>query len=108
MAVYVLIETRTTLEHESVGDFLDLAGGLADQGAHVDLFLIQNGALMARVGIEQRIEQLLQRPNVTVWADDFSLERQFTPVAVSAGVRVGSADTLVQLLAQPGCTPIWH
>jgi hypothetical protein len=108
MAAYVLIETRASPESPQVKDFLALAASLVDRGQLVDLFLAQNAVLMAYPERESLVEQLLDRPGVTVWADDFSLESRAYPAPLLPGVRVGGADTLVQLLARPDCKPIWH
>ncbi len=108
MSLYLLIETRTMRESNQVGDFLALAKTLADAGNSVDLFLIQNGVLMAYAHIERRIEELLRQPTLTVWADDFSLQSRSLSRELLGGVRVAGADMLVRLLTRPGCKPIWH
>lgn len=108
MHSYLLIETSTTWQSERVADFLDLAGALADAGHAVDLFLIQNGALMAYSDLEPQIARLSERAGLTVWVDDFSLASRSLPRALLEGVQIASADTLVRLLTRPDCKPIWH
>jgi predicted peroxiredoxin len=109
MTPYLLIETRTASESKEVADFLVLAAALADAGSPVDLFLIQNGVLMAFAGVEPQLAELLSQPGLTVWVDDFSLaSRAATNQALLGGVRVGGAATLVELLTRPGCKPTWH
>lgn len=108
MSHYLLIETRTTWESGHVTEFLELAGALADGGNRVDLFLIQNGALMAYPKIEPRLEELIGRNGLTIWADDFSLAARSHPQDPLNGVRIGGADALIELLTQPGCKATWH
>lgn len=106
---YVLIETRTTWESEEVRAFLGLAGALADTGGSVDVFLAQNGVLMACARtLDPALVQLMHRPNVTVWVDDFSLASRVRGRQPGTGVRLGSAAILVQLITRAGCKPIWH
>lgn len=108
MTTYLLIETRTTWESEQVKGFLELAQSLADQKQTIHMFLIQNAVLMAYAEKESRIQQLLQYPNVVVWADDFSLESRALSQKLIDGVQIGDANDLVRLLTEDDCKPIWH
>jgi predicted peroxiredoxin len=109
MPPYLLIETRTLWESAEVADFLALAGSLAKAGNIVDLFLIQNGVLMAFADVESQLVELLDQPGLSIWADDFSLASRSAPHrTLLDGVRIGTAATLVELLTQPGCKPTWH
>ncbi len=108
MARYLLIETRTTWDSGGVRDFLALAEGLAEAGASVDLFLIQNGVLMAYPGVEPLVERLLRCPGLTIWVDDFSLATRRLASEPVEGLRIAGIEALVDLMAQPGSKPVWH
>lgn len=108
MSRYLVVETRSRWESSEVGGLLDLVRGLSE-ASRVDLFLIQNAVLMARAGAEPGLDALVDEPNVQVWADDFSLDcRGLGAESLNPGVRRAGADALVELLARPGCKPIWH
>jgi len=105
----LLIETRSSWESGEVGDFLEVAGRLGDHGHRVDLFLIQNGVLLARDGAYPPLADLVSRPGLHVWADDFSiLSRSLRPAELLDGITVTGIATLVELLTRPGGKAIWH
>jgi len=52
MAKYLLIESRDPFEYGDVDYFCNMAGDLASAGNDVTLFLIQNGVLMCRQGVQ--------------------------------------------------------
>jgi predicted peroxiredoxin len=109
MPPYLLIETRVAWESTEVADFLALAGSLAKAGNVVDLFLIQNGVLMAFAEVKSQLVELLDQPGLSIWVDDFSLaSRAAVDKTLHDGVRIGTAATLVELLTRPGCKPTWH
>ncbi|HKP94816.1 MAG TPA: hypothetical protein VJ385_03565 [Fibrobacteria bacterium] len=106
---YLLIETRSAWEGGDVHGFLELAVELARQGNRVDLFLLQNGVLLARKGADARMGDLAHAADVSLWADAFSLEqRSVSAPALHEAVRVGGMADLIRMLARPGCKPIWH
>ena len=47
MAKYLLIESRDPFDSGDVGEFYELAAGLAQDGNEVTFFLVQNGVLPA-------------------------------------------------------------
>lgn len=109
MSVYLLIETRSAWESQEVYDFFKLATQLGEDGHTVDLFLIQNGVLMARANAEPCVIELITKQKVSVLADDFSLtNRSLKPTDLTEGIQITGMPTLVKLLARPGCKPIWH
>jgi predicted peroxiredoxin len=109
MGGYLLIESRATAETPDVAGFLAFATGLADRGHPVDLYLVQNAALMAGRHVEPLLDKLCGRDGVAVWVDDASLASRLGPRApLAAGVRVAPMAQLVRLLMRPGCTPVWH
>ena len=112
MAKYLLIESRDPFEYGDVGYFCGTAKDLATAGNDVTLFLIQNGVLMSRQGIESNpLASVLggSPGRIDVRADDFSLkERGIAPSSVVSGVKVSNVDGLVDLLAQDGVKAVWH
>jgi len=109
MSVYLLIETRSTYESQEVGDFLNLAAQLGEDGHTVDLFLIQNGVLMAQANAEPRLSSLISKGIVSVYSDDFSLtNRSLKPTDLIKGIEIVGMARLVKLLTRPDCKPIWH
>lgn len=109
MNPYLLIETRSSWESADVGDFLEVAGRLGEHGHSVDLFLIQNGVLLARDGADQHLAGLLSKPGLRVWADDFSMaSRSLRPAELLEGITATGIATLVELLTRTGVKAIWH
>lgn len=116
MSDYLLIESRDPFESVGVGDFLDLAEGLAKEGHAVTLFLVQNGVLPARHGAQSnfpanmhvRSLAALAANGVEVLADSFSLEeRGISPNRLIAGVAVAPLSTVIDQLAA-GRKALWH
>jgi predicted peroxiredoxin len=106
---YLLIETRSSWESAEVGDFLDVAGRLNEHGHPVDLFLIQNGVLLARTGAHPQLAALLSQPGLRIWADDFSMaSRSLQPAELLDGIRAAGIGTLVDLLTRTSVKAIWH
>jgi predicted peroxiredoxin len=110
MPHYVLIETRSVWESQEVAGFLETAATLARSGLVVDLFLVQNGVLMAHRHAVHQLAPLTAMPQqVTIWVDQFSLHsRAIEEAHVAAGIQLASMERLVILLTQPDCKPIWH
>jgi predicted peroxiredoxin len=106
---YLLIETRSSWESAEVDDFLEVADRLGQEGHPVDVFLVQNGVLLARHGAHRRLSDLAGRAGLHVWADDFSVaSRSLRPDELDRGVTVTGIATLVDLLMRRGCKAIWH
>ncbi len=108
MAKYLLIESRDPFDAGTVGEFYDLASGLARDGNEVTLFLVQNGVLPARAGAHSGALGALARAGVEVLADDFSLrERGIAADSVVPGVKAAPLDIVVDQLAD-GRKTLWH
>lgn len=108
MSKYLLIESRDPFESADSGFFAELAEGLRGRGSETTVFLVQNGAFLARKGAKHgdRIGRLLQQ-KVRVMADQFALkERAITNVA--DGVEAIDMGRFVQLLLEPGVKALWH
>lgn len=112
MAKYLLIESRDPFEYGDVGYFCDVAKDLSSAGNDVTLFLIQNGVLMSRRGVEGNpLASVLggSSGRIDVRADDFSLkERGIGTGSLGSGVKVSNVDALVDLLAEDGVKAVWH
>ena len=107
MARYLLIESRDPWEYRDTEFLYDLTRDLAGSGNAVTLFLVQNGALVARKGV--RPDPLAALTGIEVLVDEFSLrERGIKREALAANVRVSDIDQLVDLLADSGIKAIWH
>lgn len=108
MAEYLMIESRDPFDSGDVGNFLDLAEGLAKAGHKVCLFLVENGVLPARHGARSGALAALATNGVEVLADSFSLqERGISANRLIAGIRPAPLDTVVDRLAG-GCKALWH
>ena len=109
MSQYLLIESRDPYEFQDVGYFFDLAGGLAESGQKVTLFLVQNGVFPARPSAQSERLTRLARGGVEVLADDFSLrERGISAGSLADGVRSAPIDRVVDLLADGSTRALWH
>jgi sulfur relay (sulfurtransferase) complex TusBCD TusD component (DsrE family) len=116
MADYLLIESRDPFESAEVGNFLDLAEGLAKEGSAVTLFLVQNAVLVARDGAQSNFPHSMQAPalatlaanGIKVLADSFSLqERGISPNRLIAGVTAAPLSAVIDHLAA-GRKALWH
>jgi predicted peroxiredoxin len=106
---YLLIEAGSSCEWIGVCSLIDVASQLIQDGRHVDLFLIQNGVLMARDRLSSQLAEIVQRQGITVWVDDWSLKaRSLTPADLVSGVRVAGVKELIELLTRPCCKSVWH
>jgi predicted peroxiredoxin len=105
---YLLIESRDPLESGGVGDFFDLALGLAKAGNAVTVFLVQNGVLPARAGARPGPLSHLTADGVKVLADEFSLrERGISLNRLAPGVAASPLDAVIDHLAD-GHQALWH
>jgi sulfur relay (sulfurtransferase) complex TusBCD TusD component (DsrE family) len=108
MAQYLLIETRDPFASKGFAQHCELASALANDGAEVTLFLVENGVLAAR-GLA-RVHELekLVRLGVLVLADEFALrERGITASELTDQVKGVSLDALVERLGT-GAKAIWN
>jgi predicted peroxiredoxin len=106
MGAYTFISSRDPVD----GDQLvhELASQLATAGHDVTLFLVENGAFLARSGAADGLLASVQEAGVTVLADDFALaERGITGAGMSKGVTSSSLSVLVDHLAA-GRKVAWH
>lgn len=94
---------------------LDMADQLADLGAQVTVYLIEDGVLAVRAGqmpkngvsVEQRIKSLRNR-GVNVLAEDLSLKaRGITDDKAVEGVKVSNLDEFVDILMERSNKVIW-
>ncbi len=108
MSKYLLIESRDPYESADVGNYFDLARGLANEGNEVTLFLVQNGVLPARQGASSDALESAIKAGIEVLADDFSLrERAIDAAQLQVGVKSSPLDVVVDGLAD-GCKTMWH
>lgn len=108
MAKYLLIESRDPYESNDVGQFCELARGLAGAGNEVTMFLVQNGVLPARFGARADGLAGLAGSGVRLLADDFSLrERAIASDRLAHGVSAAPLDLVIDQMAS-GAKTIWH
>ena len=108
MGRYLFIESLDPFESNDVGQYHDLAAGLAREGNQVTLFLVQNGVLAARSGARAGALSALAEQRVEVLADDFSLRERGIPEGrLAPGVRPAPLDVVIDRLAD-GCKALWH
>ncbi len=108
MTPYLLVETRCAWESGDVDGLIALAAQFGAAGHSVDLFLIQNGVLMA-ADDSPSLAPLAALPSVTVWADGLALAARAIPAErVSTRVCVADFTALVGLMTRPGAKTIWH
>jgi len=105
---YLLIESRDPFESADSGFFAELAEGVQARGNQTTVFLVQNGAFLARQGtkFKDRLEKLLKN-KIRVLVDEFAVkERAITDLV--PGVEVVGMDKLVSLLLESGVKALWH
>ena len=68
MSKYLLIESRDPCESGDVGNYFELAQGLAGDGNDVTLFLVQNGVLPAPLPMDWTAQS---RPASKFWPMTF-------------------------------------
>ena len=108
MAKYLLISSRDPFESNDVGNYYELASGLAKEGNDVTLFLVQNGVLPARKSSKSQLLSDVAGAGVTVMADDFSLrERGIGEGRLAEGVKASPLDEVIDQLAD-GAKTMWH
>ena len=108
MAKYLLIESRDPFDSNDVGNYYELASGLAKDGNQVTLFLVQNGVLPARTGAHSHGLADAIAGGVEVLADEFSLsERGIATARLVHGVHSAPLDVVIDQLAD-GRKALWH
>ena len=108
MAQYLLIESRDTFESNDARAFQALAAGLARAENQVTLFLVQNGVLAAREGVQGAWLTDLVKSGVEVLADEFSLrERGIPDKRLTRGIKPAPLEVVIDQLAD-GRKALWH
>jgi sulfur transfer complex TusBCD TusB component (DsrH family) len=108
MSEFVLIESRSA-DAPEVHGFLEMAAQLSGEGHEINLVLIQNGVLLAASGADPCLAALANRENVSVWADDFSLQTRALDIGeLIPGIRVAGMQKLILLLTSSTRNPVWH
>ncbi len=103
MAAYTFISSRDPVDGDR--SVHDLAASLAAGGNDVTLFMVENGAFLARDGVCADVRKKLQGAGVKLLADDFSLaERGVEP---ADGIESAPLSVLVDHLAE-GRKVAWH
>jgi hypothetical protein len=106
MAEFTFISSRDPVEGD--GSVHQLAADLAGAGHDVALFLVENGAFLARAGACSELRDRLAAAGVRLLADDFALsERGIVDGALADGVDPTTLDVLVDHMAQ-GRKVSWH
>ena len=110
MSKYLFIESRDPFESRDSIQLYGLIKELASKGNDVALFLVQNGTLSTRKEATVKLfPELCTTKNVTVYADDYSLEeRGIRSSDLREGVKAAPVDTLTDLLMESGRKPMWH
>jgi len=105
---YLLIESRDPFESADSGFFAELAEGVQARGNQTTVFLVQNGAFLARKGAKfnERLEKLL-KGKVRVLVDQFALKERAINELVP-GVEAIGMDKFVSLLMETGVKALWH
>lgn len=107
MTNYLIFESRDPFESAEVPHHWELAERLAQDGATVTFFLVQNGVLAARRSLAARGVARLREVGVRVLADAFSLrERAIRTSGLAPGVAVAELDEAVEALIS-GCRTFW-
>lgn len=105
MSTYFLIESRSPFDSVEVNHNYQLASDLAKAGNTVTLFLVENAVLAARKTAQ--IEGLSQLNQVSLLADDFSLqERGIQSEELTPNVQVQTINAVVEAMAN-GYKTIW-
>ncbi len=107
MDTYVLVGSRDPDSPDSRRCY-ELAGMLADSGAEVTVFLVQNGVLAARRTSAGAAALSSLASRAAVVADDFALRQRAIPAAETAdGVTDGDIDDLVDAVMADRCKVLW-
>lgn len=106
MAAYTFVSSRDPVGGDQLAH--ELAAELARAGHEVALFLVDNGAFLARRGACGDLLERLGDAGVSVLADDHALrERGIVDGARAAAVAATGLETLVDHLAA-GRKVSWH
>ena len=110
MSKYLFVETRDPFESKDTHQLYGLVKELAGQGHDVALYLTQNGVFATRNQAKTSIfPELVKEKNVTVFADDYSLEeRGITKSEIFSEVKISPIDKLAELTIEDGRRPVWH
>ena len=109
MSKYLLIESRDPFESRDTAFLEQTATDLRQRGHEVVVFLVQNGVLAVRQNSQGSYLSRLASANVTLLADNFSLqERGIKPVELQAGIELSGIEELVDALTQENTKAIWH
>ena len=109
MSNYVFIESKDPFDSPDTSFVAEAAVALKKKGHSVTVFLVQNGVLGARKQVRRSQLSAVLESGVTVVADDLSLrERGISAEECAAGLKPGTIDLLVDLLAQDNTKAIWH
>jgi predicted peroxiredoxin len=108
MANYLLLESRDPFDSAMLAHQYDLAARLVREGNSVTLFLMQNGVLSARRGVDSGLPTRASEAGVEVLADAFSLrERGIASDQLASGVRIAPLRVIIAQLAA-GHKALWH
>lgn len=106
MASYTFILSRDPVDGDPMAP--ELAAELAASGHDVVVFLVENGAFLARGGVRDDVLASLTKAGVSVMADALAMEeRGIVGGVVSPGVEVTGLETVVDHLAA-GRKVVWH
>ncbi len=106
MSAHTFIASRDPVDGDRF--VFEMAKALARKGGEISLFLVENGAFLARSGACGDALQQIIAAGVTVYADDFALqERGITGGHLAEGVQNTSLETLLDHLAD-GRKVTWH
>lgn len=106
MAEYTFVSSRDPVDGDR--SVHQIAADLADVGHDVALFLVENGAFLARKSACADLRGQLAGAGVKLLADDFALsERGIVAADLAEGVDATSLEVLVDHLAQ-GRKVSWH
>jgi predicted peroxiredoxin len=105
---YLFIESQGAFASATVPAFFALASDLVRQGDKVEIFLVQNGVMVARTGARAPELSNVVRSGLPVLADEFSLkERALSPAQLAGGVKPAGIDFVIDRMAA-GWKVIWH
>ena len=106
MAEFTFLSSRDPVDGDRMAH--QLAHQLALENHTVTLFLVENGALLARSGVLDDLRRQLVEAGVEILADSFALaERGITSERLAEGVSEAGLDVVIDHLAA-GRKVTWH
>jgi hypothetical protein len=106
MARYTFVASRDPVGGDQAVH--DLAVDLAGAGNEVSVFLVENGAFLARLTACEDLRGVLTGAGVQILADEMALsERGIVDGALAVEVQAASLEVLVDHLAE-GRKVVWH